>query len=415
MAENLSFLDMLARLRRFGVRPGLDGITELCRRLGDPQKRARSVHIAGTNGKGAVAAMVDAALSRAGAATLRYTSPHLVSVNERFSICGKTVQDDLLAECAAETESAAAGLEITFFEAFTAMAFLMAVKAGVDWMVLETGLGGRLDATNIVESDISVITKIGLDHCGVLGNTVAKIAAEKAGIVKAGRPVVLGRNTDEARRVVESAAAARSSRFIYAPDIASESEIPPAFPLAGAFNRENAVTALAALKTLAAGGVAWSIDGFADVVWPGRFQTIGDVIVDGAHNPPAMEALAASLDGDVVLVAGFCADKAVDEALSAIAPRTVEAFAVKTNSPRSLEAGELAARMRACGMVASPSPCLASAIEEARRRAVAHGGAKVLVCGSLFLAGEALVLLGAAPGAGRFDPEEPPPETLTGG
>ena len=406
--ERLGYLERLSSLGRFGVRPGLENIRELCRRLGEPQLCAKSVHVAGTNGKGAVVAMVDACLRKAGANVLRYTSPHLVSVNERFSLNGEMVSDALLEEALSETEHAAKGLEITYFEALTAMAFLVARKSAVDWMVLETGLGGRLDATNVCAPEAAAITKIGLDHCDWLGSTVEEIALEKAGIVKRGVPVILGRNGDAVRDVVRRVAESRVAPFVYAPDAVREDEVPEAFSLAGAFNRENALTALAVLKTLGEKGVKWDAGGLAEVSWPGRFQRVGRFIVDGAHNPPAMAALEKSLPaGECVLVAGFCADKAVDETLSIIAPRVVAAFAVKTNNPRSLSAESLAAKMAAAGMEARPCADLKTALALSRDFAVSKGeGTPVLVCGSLFLAGEALVALGAWPGAARFDAAE---------
>ena len=406
--EHAGYLDRLSSLGRFGVKPGLANIRELCRRLGEPQLCAKAVHVAGTNGKGAVVAMVDACLRKAGAKVLRYTSPHLVSVNERFTSNGEPVSDALLEEALSETERAAEGLEITYFEALTAMAFIVARKSAVDWMVLETGLGGRLDATNVCAPEAAVITKIGLDHCDWLGNTVEEIALEKAGIVKRGVPIVLAKNCDAVRDVVARVAKSLDSPFVYAPDAAREDEIPQGFSLGGAFNRENAVTALALLKILGARGAKWDASGLAEVSWPGRFQRIGRFIVDGAHNPPAMTALEKSLPpGKCVLVAGFCADKAVNETLSIISPRVIAAFAVKTGNPRSLTADALAEKMAEAGIDAKPCADLNAALAAARDLAASKGeDVPVLVCGSLFLAGEALVALGAWSRTARFDAAE---------
>ena len=299
----------------------------------------------------------------------------------------------------------------------TAVAFLLYAEAKVDYAILECGLGGRLDATNVCEPAISVITRIGLDHCDWLGDTVEKIAAEKAGVVKPGVPVVLGRNEPSVVEVVRRRAAEVGAPFHYAPDLADESEIPADFSLPGAFNRENAVTALAALKVLPGGGrlPSTAVDGFRKVVWPGRFQRIGDFIVDGAHNPPAARALRAALETEgfgckpLGLVCGFCGDKDVGETLSILAPFAKRGYAVKTNNPRSLSAEETAAKMRAAGIDAvacgSLKEALAEALADSRRTTASEGG--VLVCGSLFLAGEALVALGAYPwGAPRFDGAE---------
>lgn len=397
----MKFLEELAARRRFGMKPGLDAIRGTCAALGDPQKSFSAIHIAGTNGKGAVCAMLDAALRASGLRVGRYTSPHLVKLNERFFLDGAPIGDDALS-AAAEKVAKVAPADLTFFEALTAVAFLVYADAKVDYAVLETGLGGRLDATNVCVPELCVITRIGLDHCDWLGDTVEKIASEKAGIIKPDVPVVLGENLPEVRAVVEARAKEVGAPFFYAPEVASAADVPRDFSLAGTFNRENAVTALAALKVLGKGDAR----GFADVVWPGRFQRVGNFIVDGAHNPPAARALAAALrelnlSEPLTLVAGFCGDKDVGEVLSILAPFVKKGYAVRTNNPRSLSAEETAEKMRAAGIDAVASPSLAAAIRSAA------SDPRVLICGSLFLAGEALVELGAYPWPScRFDVAE---------
>ena len=416
----MSFLEELAARRRFGMRPGLDAIRAICAALGNPQDAVRAIHVAGTNGKGAVCAILDAALRAigdrgSGIRVGRYTSPHLVKLNERFFLDGAPVDDATLERIATlvnrtiEQSNNRIIRDPTFFEALTAVAFLLYAEAKVDCAILECGLGGRLDATNICRPELCVITKIGLDHCDWLGDTVEKIAAEKAGIVKPGVPVVLGRNDPSVRAVVEARADAVGAPFHYAPDLADECEIPADFPLAGTFNRENAVTALAALKVLATRGTQRgaevSLAGVRDIVWPGRFQRVGDFIVDGAHNPPAARALVRALAGtgkQLSLVAGFCGDKDVAEVLSILAPFVKKGYAVRTNNPRSLSAEETAAKMRAAGIDAVPCSSLRSAIDRSN-----DPNGRTLICGSLFLAGEALVELNAYPwGAPRFDSAE---------
>ena len=291
----------------------------------------------------------------------------------------------------------------------TAVAFIAFSEAKCDYAVLETGLGGRLDATNICSPEICVITKIGLDHCDCLGDTVEKIAAEKAGIIKKGVPIVLGKNEPEVIAVVKARASEVGAPFFYAPDMADESEIPGGFSLEGAFNRENAVTALAALKVLKKG----SRDGLSNVVWPGRFQRVGRFIIDGAHNPPAARALAAALSkyapfaGSVpTLIAGFCGDKDVDETLRILAPLVGKGIAVRTNNPRSLDPEELAQKMESAGISAISCDSIHLALE---KMVSVPSGSEVdtLICGSLFLAGEALAELGAFPWqADRFDAAE---------
>ena len=476
------FLEELAARRRFGMKPGLETIRALCDALASPQRRFAAIHVAGTNGKGAVCAILDAALRAAGLRVGRYTSPHLVKLNERFFLDGAPVADATLDRIAnrvnrvvlESSRGIAAPIapnptspdptvlpdpidpnptspdptvlpdsidpnptspdptvlpdsidpnptlkDPTFFEALTAVAFLLYAEAKVDCAILECGLGGRLDATNVCEPKLCVITKIGLDHCDWLGDTVEKIAAEKAGIVKPGVPVVLGKNLPPVVEVVRRRAAELGAPFHYAPDLASEDEIPSDFSLVGSFNRENAVTALAALKVWAAkgaqGGAEKFLKGFGKVIWPGRFQKVGNFIVDGAHNPPAARALAEAFAPSLAqgnpplshlppptfhLICGFCGDKDVDEVLSILAPLVKRGFAVRTNNSRSLSAEEVAAKMRAAGVDAEACPSL----EDARRKT---NGDPTLVCGSLFLAGEALVELGAYPwGEVRYDPSE---------
>ena len=397
----MKFLEELAARRRFGMKPGLDAIRGTCAALGDPQKSCKAIHVAGTNGKGAVCAMLDAALRANGLRVGRYTSPHLVKLNERFFLDGAPIGDDVLS-AAAEKVAKIAPDDLTFFEALTAVAFLVYADAKVDYAVLETGLGGRLDATNVCVPDMCVITRIGLDHCDWLGDTVEKIASEKAGIIKPHVPVVLGENLPEVRAVVEARAKEVGAPFFYAPDVASAADVPRDFSLAGTFNRENAVTALAALKVLGKGDAS----GFADVVWPGRFQRVENFIIDGAHNPPAAHALAEALrelhlSEPLALIAGFCGDKDVGEVLSILAPFVKKGYAVRTNNPRSLSAEETAEKMRAAGIDAVAAPSLAAAIGSA------SSAPRALICGSLFLAGEALVELGAYPWPKpRFDAAE---------
>ena len=421
------FLDRLAARRRFGMRPSLDAIRGICAALGDPQLKFRAIHVAGTNGKGAVCAILDAALRAGGLRIGRYTSPHLVRINERFFLDGAPIADEVLeraadkvfhADSSSNSSSSNSIYGLTFFEALTAVAFLVYAEAKVDYAVLETGLGGRLDATNVCRPELCVITKIGLDHCDWLGDTVEKIAAEKAGIIKKGVPIVLGKNDPAVVAVVKARASEVGAPFVYAPDVADESEIPDGFSLVGSFNRENAVTAIAALKTL--GLTKGMAEGLGNVVWPGRFQRVGRFIIDGAHNPPAARALAAALRkyapfaGSVpTLVAGFCGDKDVDETLRILAPLVKKGIAVRTNNPRSLDPAELARKMESAGISAISCDSVQLALEKLGSVPKKTGSdpkceaVDVLICGSLFLAGEALAALGAFPWqTDRFDAAE---------
>ena len=428
---------MLQRLfarRRFGMRPGLETTRALLSRLGDPQDALAAIHVAGTNGKGSVAAMVAAVLAAAGLRAGRYTSPHLLRFHERFLLDGSPPADDALADALAEVEAAAAavagegGQPATFFECATAAAFLLFRRAGLRLAVIETGLGGRFDATNVLTPLVSVVTRIGLDHREQLGDTLAAIAGEKAGIVKPGRPVVCGAMPEEARQVVRAAAAACRAPFVDAAETIAVAPVSAGLdglvarvttpgrdlgklrvPLAGAFQAENLATAAAALEA-AAGAAGLPLpdeafrDGLARVCWPGRFQLAvrePPVIVDGAHNPDAAAALREALRRarvrqPVALVAGLCADKDTSAFLHTLASAVRRAWAVPVPSPRTLPAADTARLMRSAGIGAVEAAELPTALAAARAWAAAEGGA-VLVCGSLFLAGRSLELLGAWP------------------
>ena len=395
---DLKLIEQLAARRRFGMKLGLDTIHELLTRLGSPERKLRAIHVAGTNGKGAVCAILDAALREVGERIGRYTSPHLVSLNERYFVNGRIVDDATLEVFANKVNEAIVELdcEVTFFEALTAIAFLLYSEMDMDRVILECGLGGRLDATNVCKPEICIITKIGLDHCEWLGDTVEKVAMEKAGIIKSGVPIVLGNNATSVRELIEARAREVGAPFYYAPEMTDETEIPSDFALDGKFNRENAMTALAALKVL---GVRTS--SLKSVVWPGRLQRVGNFIIDGAHNPPAASALYDALQGRKYnLIAGFCGDKDVDAVLSILSPLINQAFAVKTNNQRSLSAEDTAKKMCDHGIDARSVASLSEAIS-------LSGDMPTLICGSLFLAGEALVRLGGYPWqASRFDMAE---------
>lgn len=403
----------LERCARFGVRPGLDAIRAACSAMGNPQNAMRIVHVAGTNGKGATCALIDSALRAAGYRTGRYTSPHLTALNERFFLDGKPTDPAKLDAAYARTPGEEG---LTYFELLTATAFELYGSEKVDWLVLETGLGGRFDATNVVEKPaITAITRIGLDHCDWLGGTVEAIAHEKGGIIKTGVPCVLGAMPFEARSVLEAIASENGSKCIVAPEGGDASgglsEALGHLALAGDFNRENACTAYAVLKEL---GIQDEhiVCGYSNVDWPGRYQIVEReekrVLVDGAHNPPAMKALCASLSKEREreggfpfsgrVVCGFCGDKDVAESLRILRGVADEGFAVAIRNPRTLPSCRTAELMREAGFGRVHAA-------ETLREALDAAGDGALVCGSLFLAGEALEELGARP-AGGFVPNE---------
>lgn len=433
------FLERLAARRRFGVHPGLDTMRALCAALGNPERELAVIHVAGTNGKGSVTAICEAALRTMGLPVGRYTSPHLVRVNERFVLNGREATDEELAAALDEVEAACAksALEPTFFEALTACAFVLFRRAGIRLAVLEVGMGGRWDATNVIEAPlVSVITHVALDHCDILGDTVEAIAAEKAGIVKPGRPIVVGAMDPRARAVIAERAAALgapfhdaaeeirvavSRRTLHGQTLTCSSpscDYPAALTrLAGTYQVENAATALCALERLGEQGIPVPPKAFAEalrtVSWPGRCQLLSDtppIFLDGGHNPDALRALRNALQSmhirrRVALVCGFCADKAVDAALKEIAPLVSAAWAVPLANERGLPPEALAEKLRRAGIPAViPAPSVADGLEAATAWAQDNQGT-ALICGSLFLVGEVLAL---EEGAGGIDPSEGP-------
>ncbi len=413
------FLNKLMAQRKFGVKPGLKTISALLRELGNPQDKLKVIHVAGTNGKGSVVAILDSILRAAGFKVGRYTSPHLVSITERFFIDGKPADMKLL-EAAADVVFPAVekvqqerGAEVTFFECLTAIAFVVFAELNLDVVILETGLGGRLDATNVVMPDnvlASVITRIGLDHCQWLGNTIKAIAAEKAGIIKFRRPVVLGDMPLDACKTIEKIAKRNKSELFMSRY--REYKFPTEkFSLFGSFQIENEMTALTVMDLLKEKYRFEIPDdavarGLENVMWPGRCQKVEKdgvtIIVDGAHNPDGATALSravrqAKIPGRIGIVAGFCGDKDAAEHLKIMRSIAETGWAVPIRNERSLKAEETASLMKRAGF-SSAIPCgsCLSGLANAVIWAKAHGGT-VVVCGSLFLAAEALVELDAFP------------------
>lgn len=432
----LTFLNQLANRRRFGMKPGLSTMQRLMEKLGHPEQGIAAIHIAGTNGKGSVAALCESVLRAAGYAVGRYTSPHLLRVNERFLVRGIPATDAMLQRAADEVDRVVhacetAGDEVTYFEYLTALAFVLYRNEQIKLVVLETGLGGRLDATNVCLPLVSVITRIGLDHCDWLGDTLAKIAAEKAGIIKPGRPVVVAPMPEEAQTVIAAVAARQAATLIDATEsvsvsvrardwegqtlrIATQEETfkPIRLPLVGAYQVENVCTALAALTCVAQQGLAIPEEayhlGLSTVCWPGRFQVVRRdplLIVDGAHNPDGATALREALHAlnkgksahKVALIAGFCGDKDVLSYLRVLASTVHSAWAVPVPNPRSLTADETAGKMRMAG-IDDVQACatLEESIVNAEQWARANEGL-IVISGSLFLAGAALEALNAFP------------------
>jgi dihydrofolate synthase/folylpolyglutamate synthase len=399
--------DFLFSLERFGMKFGLANMARLCDALDHPERAFASIHVAGTNGKGSVTAMADTALRAAGRRSARYTSPHLSRLEERFVIDGRDVSADALEAAAVRVRDtveqlmASGALETfpTFFECTTAVAFDLFRDARVEVAVLEAGLGGRLDATNVVTPIATAIVSIDFDHQAQLGDTLASIAFEKAGIVKPGVPVVVGALPEEALAVVEQIAAERSSPLVRAGDDPALTARVAALSLSlpGEHQRANAAVALRLLDTIDADrrhGIRIPeparLTGLTTAVWPGRLETIRwrgrSILLDAAHNPAGARALAsylaAAAPGGVTLVFGAMKDKAVDDMLRALAPEMRRLICTTAPTPRAMPAADIAGRAAAHGLLAEtvddPWTAVARACEMA---------APIVVAGSIFLVG----------------------------
>jgi dihydrofolate synthase/folylpolyglutamate synthase len=403
-------LRYLFSLEQFGIKFGLDNVRAIVDRLGHPERAFRSVHIAGTNGKGSVTAMVDAALRAAGHRSARYTSPHLVDLAERFVVDGRPAARDALVAAVAHVREAVDALRAegtldvqpTFFEVTTAVAFELFRRAGVEIAVLEVGLGGRLDATNVVappELAATAITSIAFDHQLYLGSTLGAIAAEKAGIIKPGVPVVTGPLDPEAAAVVERIARERGAELVRASpsDVAGR-----AIGLRGAHQAANAAVAVRLLETLDARGIPVSTDaigaGLANPGWPGRLDVrrLADgreALLDAAHNPAGAAALASYLHGAGAprpLVFAVMRDKDAAGMFAALLPAVSHLVVTRASNSRAADPHDLSreARAMAPDLPIAVEPAIGAALAAAWRHAPA-----IVVAGSIFLIGDVMKLI----------------------
>ena len=432
----MTYAQLLARLvsaRRFGVKLGLERMQTLLATLGHPEQRLGVViHVGGTNGKGSVVAMIAAMVRAAGLRVATYTSPHLSTLRERVVIASpalpggaesiaspalpgeaapphggaesidRSMASEAAIVAAAVRVSAAGGDELTFFEQITAIAMVIIADANVDVTVLEVGLGGRLDATNVVAAPVAVVTGVAMDHEAILGDTLAAIAAEKAGIWKVGQRAIVGASG-------EPEAVPRLVELAHAAGVASveviEGELAAPIALAGAHQRRNAAAAVAAVR---AAGLPVVLDALTHVAHPGRFERVNDLILDGAHNPHGARALAATLAELAirpVWVVALSSDKDARAILGALDVRAI--VATRYGQDRAMDPAALAAIAREVTTVpVITARDLRSAVEIARSL-----GDPILVAGSLFIVGEARVLYAGAP----VDPVavSDPPATTT--
>ncbi len=408
-------LRFLYGLEKHGIRPGLGRTRKIVSLLGDPQKGYTIVHVAGTNGKGSTSAIIASVLQEAGLRTGLYTSPHLEKFNERIRVSGKMITGPEVASAVKTVRAASRkmprGAPLTFFEFTTAMAFLHFMRKKADIAVIETGMGGRFDATNVVTPGVSVITNVSIDHARFLGRTVKEIAFEKAGIIKPGRPVVVGEVEKGPLSVIRKRARDLSSPLYENGSDFSASGDPRSFDyqgmscrleglklgLMGRHQVNNAACALAAIEVLKGNGFEIPVrairNGLKKAAWPGRFEVLSKrpfVVLDGAHNPAGARTLALALESlgkRPVLVLGVMADKDIDGFMKEILPSCSMVVATRPENARSESPMALSGRVGRFGKEAVARESVKEALNEALLRAGPQGA--VCVTGSLFTVGEA--------------------------
>ncbi len=421
-------LEYLFGLEQFGIKFGLENMRALVASLGHPECAFRSVHIAGTNGKGSVTAIVDAALRAAGHRSARYTSPHLIDLSERFVVDGRPIDRQVLLETVSRLRdhvdrlltTGALSAQPTFFEVTTAAALDFFARSGVEIAVIEVGLGGRLDATNVITPEVTAITSIAFDHEKYLGRTLAAIASEKAGIIKSGVPVVIGEVDAEAHAAIEGIARERNAPIIRATDGVALQRVGRlsgevtrirlqtpardygeiAISLRGAHQIGNALVAVRLLELLDERGLRVSaqaiVQGLTDVSWPGRLEHRRvdgerEMILDAAHNPAGAAALAAYLretfDEKLPLVFGAMRDKDVPRMFEALLPAVSAVVLTRAISRRSADPDVLAQQASASApqLPAVVRPVLSDALATAWDLSP-----RIVVAGSIFLLGDVM-------------------------
>lgn len=383
----------LHKLEMFGIKLGLQNITRLCRALGNPQDDYRIIHVAGTNGKGSVATMCSEILKKAGYRVGTYTSPHMQTFRERIQVNGRKIVEAETAGIFLEVKKAAdnaKGAQITYFEFTTAMAFLHFKGKKCDFAVIETGLGGRLDATNIVKPLVTIITNIGLEHTQYLGNTKQKIAFEKAGIIKPGSVTVTGEKDEKIRAVLRRISSKKKSEFI-----AVKEDYKGNVSLPGEHQKRNAAVAAAAIKSLGRFGIRINRKciqkGLESVKWPGRLEVVQKnpaVILDSAHNPHAAEALAGyirELDNEVIMVLGISDDKDATGIIRILAP-----LAKKVILTQAKYRGKDCRILKKEAVKYNKNVTAEKNVGKAVKKALKSSrNETVLITGSIFVAGEA--------------------------
>jgi dihydrofolate synthase/folylpolyglutamate synthase len=415
-------IDYLYGLQKHGIKLGLENPGRLLSLFGDPQGAFRAVHVAGTNGKGSTSAALASVLRQAGRRVGLFTSPHITSFTERIAVDGHEITENDVVSLAEEIRQKAEGMEPTFFEVVTVMGFLYFKRKGVDWAVVETGMGGRLDATNVLLPRLCIITTVDLDHREFLGEALADMAREKAGIIKKGVPVVSAAQQAGAMEAIESAASDNGAPlYVEGRDFGfSVRDCEPgkvffdyrsgglsmeglAVPLSGDYQARNASLAIKAYELISGCGAGFEDDvrtGLSTMRWPGRLELLSDnppVFIDGAHNPGAARALAITVRRDIlkggrklVLVMGVMADKDLEGILAPLVPLASEIIFAAPDYGRAARPGELLRVALSMGYSAKTAP----SVKEALRMARAYNEI-VLVTGSFYTIGEAREAMGA--------------------
>lgn len=404
-------------------KPGLERITAFCRHLSNPQRNFFTIHVAGTNGKGSVSHMIASALQQAGYRTGLFTSPHLQDFRERIRVDGEKISRRRVVNFVDRNREKMVELELSFFEMAAALAFEHFAQSEVEVAVVETGLGGRLDATNVVVPLLSVITNISLEHTALLGDTLEKIAAEKAGIIKKSIPVVIGEGNEVCNAVFEAVAAANKSKVVYAEkEFTAQSagfeagrqhfcmqrtrdghRYDVLLDLAGDYQRQNIVTATTALDLLheetpltisRRAFLEGMRDAAANTALRGRWQKLGErpaVVCDTGHNPSGIarvaEQLAKTPYKKLYCVVGFVRDKQIDRIL-ALLPREAYYIFTQAQNARALDAKQLAGQAAARGLEGEVVGCVAQAVARARELAAPED--MIFIGGSTYVVGEAL-------------------------
>lgn len=418
----MTSLEKIHSLDKFGSRPGLDRIKRLLELLGNPQDDLKFVHVAGTNGKGSTCALISSVLTQAGYKTGLFISPYIVDFRERIQINGNMISEQVLDEAVEKTFPIVERLRaedciITEFEYVMALEFLIHKNENCDVVVLETGMGGLLDCTNVIKPPLcSVITRIGLDHTAILGDTIEEITRQKCGIIKPGSPAVISAQKAAAMKVIEADCAEKGVRFIKSNKlhmhvkeetlkhtVLDYNGMELELPFIGKHQIENAKSALAAIGILkGVFNISDSAvkDGFKNAVNPGRMELLSDsptTIIDGAHNPDGIAALKEAVEKyntkeSAVLVIGMLADKDVAASIETLEGDFDVVYAVPVQNPRTLSAEELAGICKPCFKKVRAFNDVKQALAAAQKEAL-ENDSLLVVAGSLYLAGEVRPLI----------------------